>query len=77
MVKSPYGLLKALVFGGSIDVLQVDPCSADSLSNFSQVYAVPNEKRQSFENAIKDLFAKCSSLSLSSMDNILTSAWKA
>jgi len=77
LVKSPYGILKALVFGGSIDVLQVDPCSAGSLSNFSQVYAVPNEKRQSFENAIQDTFAKCSPLSLSSMDNILTSAWKA
>jgi FkbM family methyltransferase len=77
LVKSPYGLLKALVFGGSIDVLKVDPGSAGSLSNFSQVYAVPNEKRQCFENAIQDSFAKCSPLNLASMEDISALAWKA
>lgn len=72
LVRSPYGLLKAFVFGGSIEVLQVDPYTVVSLSNFSQVYAVPYEKRERFEAAVQNFFATHSPLDLTSVDDILT-----
>ena len=71
LVKSPFGIMKALARGANIEILQLKPDSLTSLSNFSQVYAVPREKSVDFESAVREICSQYSPLDLSSMHSLL------
>lgn len=46
-------ILRSLITGGAIEILELDNLSTTFLHNFSQIYAVPNEKTEEFENSLK------------------------
>jgi FkbM family methyltransferase len=50
---STVGILRSLITGGAIEVLELDTLSPINLHNFSQIYAVPIEKSEQFENSVR------------------------
>lgn len=50
--KSIAGIFRAVFFGATIEILKFDRLKDTNLENFSQVYAVPSEKSNAFEDAI-------------------------
>ena len=50
--KSILGIFKAVFFGATIEILKFDHLKDTSLENFSQIYAVPTEKSDAFEEVI-------------------------
>jgi FkbM family methyltransferase len=63
--KSIMGMLKALMFGASIEILKLDKLESSDLANFSQIYAVPAEKAHEFERSILSYSASVKTLDLS------------
>jgi FkbM family methyltransferase len=51
--KSIPGMIKAILFGSSIEVIKIHNLKKIGLINFSQIYAVPKEKEDQFDYAIK------------------------
>ena len=71
--KSPFGIIKALIFGGDIQVIKLDFNQHFNLNNFSQIYSVPKEKALLFESAIKSTFVQlraCDLMNLKSWKDI-------
>ncbi len=50
--KSAFGIMRALLFGGSIEILKLAQLQGNELNNFSQIYSVPKEKVAAFEDAV-------------------------
>ncbi|NQW95211.1 MAG: FkbM family methyltransferase [Polaromonas sp.] len=50
--KSFVGITKALLFGGSIEILKLGRLQGNEINNFSQIYSVPKEKLEAFEEAV-------------------------
>lgn len=50
--KSIPGMVKAVMFGGNIEILKLDKLENNELHNFSQIYSVPKEKTRAFEESI-------------------------
>ncbi|CAN4272291.1 Methyltransferase FkbM [Methylophilaceae bacterium] len=50
--RSVLGMIKALIFGGNIEVLKLHHLEKTNLDNFSQIYSVPREKVEDFEKSI-------------------------
>lgn len=50
--KSVFGIMRALLLGGSIEVLKLAELQGNEINNFSQIYSVPKEKIKAFEEAI-------------------------
>lgn len=65
--KSIIGILRSLITGGAVVVLEFDPLSAIDLHNFSQIYAVPNEKSERFENALRSFSKDIGAMDLSTL----------
>jgi FkbM family methyltransferase len=65
--RSFFGIFKALLFGGSIDVIKINNLNSLKYNNFSQIYAVPNNKTIKFELAIKNYFDTLGSCNLSKL----------
>lgn len=55
--RSILSMLKALILGANIEVLKLSNLDKNRLNNFSQIYAVPTEKVESFEKSILDYSA--------------------
>lgn len=51
---SKMGIIFALLSGANIEILKLDKLEAVGLRNFSQIYAVPNEKSELFERSVSD-----------------------
>jgi FkbM family methyltransferase len=52
LTKSLLGMIKALAFGANIEIIKLDDLNKCELENFSQIYSVPREKSEIFEEAI-------------------------
>jgi FkbM family methyltransferase len=65
--KSTIGILRSLIAGGAIEVLELDVLSPINLNNFSQIYAVPNEKSEQFENSVRSFSKDIGSLDFSTL----------
>jgi len=61
---SIFKIFKALVTGGNITILEIKDFNGQDLTNFSQIYSVPREKKKEFEKAITDYAEKTSSYNL-------------
>jgi FkbM family methyltransferase len=61
------GIARAVCNGGNIEVLRLENLAATPLTNFSQIYAVPSEKKSAFENAIRDYFSGLQKLDLKTL----------
>lgn len=52
--KSALGIIKACILDGNIEVLKINDLNKCTLRNFSQIYSVPKEKSQKFEQSVID-----------------------
>jgi FkbM family methyltransferase len=50
--RSIFGMMKALIFGANIEILKLNNLEGSGLGNFSQIFSVPTEKAQEFENSV-------------------------
>lgn len=50
--RSPWGMIKAVIFGANIEVLKLHDIEECGLDNFSQIFSVPREKTDAFEKSI-------------------------
>lgn len=54
--RSTLNIIKALLFGASIDVIRLGANDMSEFSNYSQIFSVPKEKSKQFETALNDLW---------------------
>jgi FkbM family methyltransferase len=52
LARSKFCAMIAIIFGGGIDIIRLNMTDKIALENFSQVYAIPKEKSEEFEESI-------------------------
>ncbi len=67
LTNSAVNIARSVLAGGSIEVIEINPLSANVLDNFSQVFAVPQEKAIEFERALQKKAAIGAGFNLSSL----------
>jgi hypothetical protein len=67
LTSSTSGISKAILSGGNIEVLHLGDLKSTSLTNFSQIYAIPKEKQTAFENCVRTYFSGINSLQVAKL----------
>jgi FkbM family methyltransferase len=68
--KSGMNIIKAILFGSSIEVISIDIIKMNNYSNYSQIFAVPNEVSSQFEVALNELWGSVKHLDLKTFSRL-------